>query len=116
MPAMTAREAEALREKNGYGMIRITEGAGKGYAAVWATAWPPPERMLLIVPQVYPSTMIELPEEPEQLAALREGVAHGWAVYEMHREQFSKISDDDAKRMGHVVRVAEYRQGEAFQP
>jgi hypothetical protein len=107
---------ERLRAEHGYGMMRIPEGAGKGYQAVWATKWPPPERMLLIVPHLHPSTMIELPEEPHQLEALREGKAHGWQIYEMHRGDHSKISDEDAKSMTHVVRVAEYAQGAEFEP
>lgn len=116
MPEMTATAAQQLRAEHGYGMFRVPEGAGKGYQAVWAAPWPPPERMLLIVPLVHPPTMTELPEEVSQLEALRTGAEHGWGIYEMHRGDYSKITDEQAKGMTHVVRMAEYHQGEVFQP
>ena len=116
MPDMTAAQAEQLRTEHGYGMFRVADGVGVGYTAVWAAPWPPPERMLLIIPKVHPPTMVELPEEPEQLEAMRTGVAHGWRIFEMNRGRHSEIPDDKAKDMTHVVRLAEYHQGEEFQP
>lgn len=116
MPTLPKADVYALQQEHGYGMIRVADGVGQGYTAIWATAWPPPERMLLIVPVRHPATMVELPDEPHHLVAMREGLSHGWQIYEMERGDHSKIPDADAKGMTHVVRVAEYHQREAFQP
>lgn len=110
------KEVDALQSEHGYGIMRVTEGRGAGYSAMWAAAWPPPERMLLIVPVTQHPIMVELPDEPRHLEAMREGISHGWLIFEMNRGDHSKISDDLAKGMSHVIRVAEYLQGEAFQP
>jgi len=116
MPSLPAEEVYALREKNGYGVIKLVDCIVQ-MQVVWASAWPPPEDMLLVVPQNRPPTIIEMPEEPEQLHIMRDGIRdYGWMIFRVERGSFSTIGDDKAKEMPKVVRFAEYHQREAFQP
>lgn len=116
MTALPKDQLLRLQEENGYGIMRVVDGDGKGLEALWAASWPPPEHALLIVPSLHTPQLVEIPEEPEHLSSLREGVTFGWRIFEMIRGNHSNISDEDAKSMTRVIRIAEYRQGEVFEP
>lgn len=92
------------------GYMQMEPGYGATCRQGWTGPWPPPAQMLLIEPKLYPFPVwMSMPETAEQLAALREGRAHGWTVHQLEQVSASKIPDADYAGMTHVVRGAEYR-------
>lgn len=113
---MASRLAAAeLQRAHGYGCFKVVDGACAGLEAMWTGSWPPPEDLLLIIPVSSPAIVVELPEEPEHLQAMREGVSHGWVIYQLLRGDHSTLSDEDALH-AQIIRLAQYGQGPVFEP